>query len=208
MPWTDIDPTGIPTVSSSIGYTDEEKDTLISQIKSQVNFSTLLANALELNSDAQHVVIDLVDRKVYASDAAALTATAKGVAGIKKFTLEPEAGQTGRSLTWEKASMDVGFNATLDTELQAAIAAVKPARSVQSMVSAVIAAANAVEVAPTGIVIDQATGQVVVLHAANLVGADLADDVAAGDRGAVIALSEPESGSETPLVFEGGATPA
>jgi hypothetical protein len=208
-----FDQNGIATVATATGLfdTDEVKNRLRSIEVQQVSFANLVDGVLREMTDAAQIVIDPVSRRVYAAPAE--DAIDVNVAHTAASVLQPESGQEGRSLTWE-AGTDTGAGIPNKSALIAPTDAVKPVRSVSSLVGAVLTALGAItpEVAEADqpvILVDQEAGVVKLIKPTNrttaLSGLDSA--ISGSLNGVKITMSEPSvEGEPDPLIFEGGPT--
>lgn len=158
-------------------------------------------------ADDAFIVIDPVSRKVTgASGAAGIALRAATVATVEgpNATIQPDAGQEGRSLTFSAEDADLLSQEQQDA-IAAAIAAAKPKRTVESLVTALAGADYTVGERPT-IFVDQIDGFVFVKNAAEGAVQAAVDALAnAGDRVQIVLAEPAEDPGVALAVFEGGA---
>ena len=184
--------------------------TIIATTTPQKTFGALASELLDQFSAEAVIVIDPNTRKVTAASAAAgiaLAAAVAGVANTQTGDLTPDAGQTGKSLTYTSDIAD------LTDEVQAAVSAAvdsaKPKRTIQSLVSALLGADEVGELAVKPVlVVNQNTGEVRVYDSSGAANIGKAIDALAnaGDRVQIELTEVTAEGEPEPLVFEGGAT--
>lgn len=213
-----FDQNGVPAVTAGKGiFVDTEVRNRIVGIETpQMTFGNLVGTVLAEMDDEAAIVIDPANRQIYAFKAADVDVigTTGTIAHTADTKITPEAGQEGRSLTWETA--DTGTGVPNKADLIAPTEAAKPRRTVESLISAVLSAYGQIDPAPTGndvplIAIDQEDGVVALIKATNRATSVTALDsaVTAAVDALKLTLSEPSvEGAPAPLVFEGGAVPA
>lgn len=213
-----IDGAGVPSKETARTGTAGQAlaDSLVTSEPLTDSFSGIVGKMLAEYEGEAVIVIDPQARKVIGTTDATKAASlrdAAGGTGVKTFSLVPDADQTGRALTWslETHGTYSGDEGGKDA-VTALVSAQKPRRSVESLVSAILALTGREDTFPGGVllVIDQANGKVEVntgsasfasLSAALAAVAPSTTDMAA------VELSADAGPEETnPPVFEGGAT--
>lgn len=180
-----------------------------------IGVTNVLNNVLSNFSDGAVIVIDPHTGKIYAaSPEAKRTALINAVADdLPKVFLDPDAGQTGRSLKWTKNEDSDG---SIDDE-ETLTDAVKPSFTVESLVGRLLSLMQAAEAATPAkagnqfIVIDQVNKRVTA-HSGTVGGAGIRTALDAialnvADTEEVSVQLTPEAGESSPssLPFEGGA---
>lgn len=191
-------------------------DSLVTPQPLTDSFSGVVSKMLAEYEGEAVIVIDPMERRVVATtDPTKATAikSAVALAAAKQSTITPVTGQEGRSLQWERTDgQDItGSNQMF---LDSLTEAVRPKRSVESLVSALIGGIGKPEILEYGaiIVVDQKTGSVVVnVPATENARQGLSDALAAVDPSttdmAGVELSAEATEEETnPPIFEGGST--
>jgi hypothetical protein len=169
------------------------------------NFGQLVREALDKCDEGVVCVINPVARKVTLATGANGSAIGDAAMGstASSCTVEPDAGQEGRSLTWTNTNPGDMEDASVNAAVAAAVAAAKPKRSVESLVNAILSQEFTGQ--PPIIIVDQREGLVKVCEYSAQSQADVDAVANAGDR-TQIALPEPQSEeAASNLVFEGGA---
>lgn len=209
-----FDQNGTPTVAVGTGiFADADVQNRIKNVETpQVTFAALVDSVLRENTVPAELVIDPVMRRIYSANVDGLSIPANVEFTLATF-LRPEAGQSGRSLKWEFVS-DEGTGIPNKAALIAPIDSVKPARSVSSLVAAILSALGNIDPAVADadkpmILIDQGAGTVWLVkptdRAASLTALDAA--VPGATNGLKVTMTEPSAdGGAAPLIFEGGPT--
>ena len=225
-----IDGTGTPSkVPSKCGTrSGPVVDPIVTPEPLGDTFGGLVGKLLEQYDDRAVIVIDPQTRRVIgttdATKATALKAAAlTGAAATDRTVITPDAGQTGRSLAWTAAYGANHADSFVENyAVGQLVTAVKPKRSVASLVSALLAK---IGVEGTGedagsfcmphgalVVVDQVNGQITLVApttdgAAEDASAALAAVAPGVTDMAAVELSANSSEPEAnPPVFEGGAT--
>lgn len=206
-----MDTNGFVTINLSAGTVGgrEKATALVTPTQEQWSFAALVDGLLSQLTNASGIVIDTVNRTVRFTDDSAKVTLLKnavqnnGTGKIAKYT--PDAGQTGRSLTWSVEAVDGTLDAGIDSH-EALVNAAKPKKSVSSLVTGILtlkdADGNSVT-PPKLIMIDQVAVDVTAVEDNNT-AAVAAVNITTGNSG-LIELSEPTvDGEPTPLAFEGG----
>ena len=219
---TKIDNAGVPSL---MGATPTETTaaavaaSIVTPTPPASSFGQIVSDILAGIPEEAVVLVCPTARRVIAGSGAVASELSAAITGIyspagKNVVLEPDADQSGVTLTWNKAD---GANAT--TEIKAIAATVttaaKPKRSVSSVVSAILAASYAGDL--PCLLIDQVNGNVTILG--NTVGQsnneeDLLDEVEGiVDYAKAIDIHLTGTDNEvnqptTKLIFEGGDVPA
>lgn len=213
-----MDNNGIPAVvTGKAAFADADVQSLVTQVTTPArSVGEVVTSLLEGSANELIAVITPDARKVFAfSEDEIDTATVTDELDVdKQVVLRPVTGQTGRSLVWEQASADVGFNATTKAMLDALYAPVTPKRSVESLVAAILAAIDeeTAEADVPTFLIDQGTGLVIVGKPSDraTLMSDASSAVGGATNGVELTLAEPppEDEGPDPLIFEGGSTGA
>lgn len=215
-----FDQNGLVTVESSpTPQTPFDTEAAQNRMKgiepTEKSFAQLVEDALREMSVAAAIIVDPVGRKVLVMSGADLAS--QGLSTVIPHTvasvLQPETGQSGRSLTWE-AGTDTGAGVPNKAALIAPTDAVKPARSASSLVGAVLAALGAIDPAVAEadqplLVVDQTEGKLHLIKPTNRATSltNIRNRIVNAGYGVELSLTEPAGGSEAePLIFEGGAT--
>jgi hypothetical protein len=205
------DTTGLVTLSLKAGDFDSTAATeIISQTvpESQVSLSSVISDILSVAEPPLELRYDPEARELLAcergSDLIADSVAAGGT--VKVQTITPVAGQEGKTLQWEEASADSGFDADIRAATKGVIDAVRPAMSIGSLIQRLVASIDETDVAV--IFVDQFEAEVKVATASDMSAllqvlfVDLDPEPAHAVK---VVFAEPiaEGGSELP--FEGGA---
>lgn len=176
-----------------------------------ISVTNVIANILDQFNDAAMVVIDPQEGKVYASSIA-LTRTALGTAleNPSVLYLEPDASQTGRSLSFKAATGNT-YASIVTTDLTTAV---KPKFTVESLVARLLTKIQEREAAVPAdagkffVVVDQVNKKVGIARTdsdfdtrENLEGQALAT----GESVKIELTPAAEDSVSDPLPFEGGA---
>lgn len=212
-----MDNNGIPTIVTGHGdFASVETQNQIRSIETpQVTMGALAESILAANPENALVVVDPVKRKIYGFNHNVIEGPATRTEyAAKSLILGPVAGQTGRSLEWEMKSMDSGFPGLVEALVDSLLASAKPKRSVESLVSAILAAIpdETADADVPIVVINQETGTVklcVPTDRSSVIGG-LESAVGSATDAAILTLTEPapEDEGPDPLIFEGGSTGA
>ena len=138
------DQNGLVTIEAAKGTATgrEAAGAFLTPTPTQWSFSSLVDNILAQLTAASVVVIDTVNRKVFFTDDPTKATALKGAADAddveNMVILNPDSGQTGRSLTW--TATDGGNFPEERTALENAVGAAKPRKTVASLVSSVLSA--------------------------------------------------------------------
>lgn len=220
-----IDGAGVPSKENARTGTAGQTlaDSLVTPEPLTDSFSGILGKMLAEYEGEAVIVIDPQTRRVVgttdATKATAIKAAVNAGTG-KQYVLTPDANQTGKALAWTGAE-GVNFETATDEWVKGALdgiwPAVKPRRSVESMVSAILGLVGkdltgGGDIAfenGTFIVIDQVNKSVTVQAPADSapLSAALAAVAPSTTDMAAVELSADAAGEESnPPVFEGGAT--
>lgn len=205
-----MDQNGTPTVQVSATGEFAGKAAELSQVSTPaVSFSQMIRGLFAAATSAIAIVVDGIGRKMFAGPADIADMWATGSIP-NQLHFEPENGQEGRSLKWNASTSAGTVPAAIKTALDAQVAAVKPALSVESLTSKLLNAIPEAEAGRCAIAINQAAGSVDVLYFASSAAREtwvnghlpeLTDPSVA-----VVTFSadnvDPEA--PTPLMFEGG----
>jgi hypothetical protein len=210
---TRIDQNGIPAVVEDESTTTGQAigaAVVVPPIPS-ATYGSLVTDLLTEFDDAATIVIDPNSRAIYAASGAAGTGLRTAISGAaeNEASIIPGVGQTGKSLAWEEVSglddLPPSFKAAVDTQ----ITATKPLRTVQSLISNMLADTGLLSADPKPVIaVDQTGGKVWIFEMTTGAEAETVLDALAnaGDR-VKITLSEPEvPGSPSMPIFEGGST--
>ena len=205
-----IDQNGVPSIVALESTTPGQAigANIISPTVASTTYGSLAGSLLAEFDSAAVIIIDPNSRSVYGISGAAAQAMANAATAVTdaQVDITPAAGQTGKSLEWD---CDDGLDAMtqpVQDAINGAVAAAKPKRTVQSLVSSLLSPTFATDVAPI-VIIDQANGKVTVAEPTSTSAVETAIDALtnAGDR-VKIKLSEPPTMTSNPSIFEGGAT--
>lgn len=204
-----MDQNGIPAFADMNGVFDDEvvQNRMAQIVDRQVSYGALTRGALNEMDGPVQILIDPLNRRVYAEDGTGYSAVmASSIA--ESQILVPESGQSGRSLTWSEVSRSGGFPATVGDPIKLLVDPTKPAKTVQSLVASIIDRISDAELAnPPFVVIDQSNGNVTIAQTtayATTVTALNALSPSPVD-GIIATLSEPPAeAGETAQIFEGG----
>lgn len=184
-----------------------------------VSLSSVLGNYLAEQSEAALIALDINNRKLAAgastndmetelSDATdAIEATGQG--DFKKLSLEPNGGQTGRSLTFHSEGTTGNLVSATLTAIAARLQPVAPKFTIESLVSMIASEIPSDSTQKFFVVINQEQAKVYV-YAVDA-GTEVPEEVTdlfdnSGTVGKiVVALADPTEDNVAPLAFEGGA---
>lgn len=206
-----IDLTGIPELvaAKSTATGQALASDIVTPQPLSATLASLVRSLLDKFADDAVVVIDPNTRKVTGAsggDGGNLFDSVAEIAGAEMTTLVPEVGQSGRSLAFSRDADNItraDINAALDLQVDA----VKPKKTVESLVASVLSQDFTPGAPLPVVVVDQLNGRVAVFNIPNANDAQTGVDGVpnAGDR-VQIALSEPSvPADQQPSVFEGGA---
>lgn len=206
-----IDLTGIPELvaAESTATGQALASDIVTPQPLSATLPSLVRSLLDRFADDAVVIIDPNSRKVTGAsggDGGNLGDSIAEIAGVAYTSLVPDVGQSGRSLMFSKDADGI-VRADIVAAINQQVDAVKPKKTVESLVASILSAEfNPGEPLPV-IVVDQVNGKVGIYLAPNAgdtqAGVDSVPN--AGDR-VQIALSEPAiPADQQPSVFEGGA---
>lgn len=205
---TYVDQTGeLAKIAGSTGTAGVDiTDEIVALRAATDSIGGVIRKLLAAYSAACVIVIDTFARKIYATtDAtkkAALIAAAQGTEDVCEIT--PDGGQEGRSLKYSQTGAD-SLPATMEAAVLEQVTAVKPTKTVESLVAAIISGSDAEEGYPI-IVIDQENEVVAVnVNGTGISAALAAVTPAATDMSAIELQVDPTEEGTSPLPFEGGA---
>lgn len=206
-----IDSNGIPALDNVTNIDTASQNELLGVDTPQVTIGSMVERALAEFDNAGQLYLDVAGRKLYCAEGEDIGAFVAALADEDhQHVVSPDPGQSGRSLTWTAATPGASADDELDTYVKSVVDAVKPRRTVGSLVNAILGAIpdDNLTYAPKGVLIDQVAGTVTLLGRQASVPTEnnLIDAVEGAAKGLTIAFSEPpDTGSSSPLKFEGGA---
>ena len=202
-----VDQSGLVTIEPAKG-TAGGRSAIAAQIvptPTQFSYGSLVRACMDAAETAAVVVVDVQNRKVYFTDDGTVgTALDTAARGANYLAFLPDAGQTGRSITW---TADAPNGTVPDAWMTGVVEAAKPRLSVESLVSRAIGYINPADQPepPKQVIINQNTGEVVVSYSDR--GASVAGVSLSSGNSGQLTLSEPTpSATASALIFEGGST--
>lgn len=182
------------------------------------NAGTILRRALDGLEGNLYLVMDTKNKRIYATESATmrtnlgtkLNDSASSGGATNALAITPDAGQEGRSLTWTSSTKKGTPNATKKSLADALIASQKPARTVESLVNAILSSVVLdTDAQPQFIAVDQVNKEVVLYEPTNAttLSAALAALVPTANTNTFAVQVTPEADATTPAdkPFEGGA---
>lgn len=211
-----IDKTGVPTIVTARSTTAGTNllAPIVTPTPPETSFDSVVTEILSAQDAAAYIVVDPNNRRVTAATGSQATtlkttvdALATNFAPNQSVTLTPESGATGSALPFNAA---VGSQLTNDALIKPLVdsitVAVKPKRSISSILSAALSLETDANGLLPIIVIDQVSGNVKLIAAAHTaIATAMAQVTPAGDQVQVQLSTTTAPATAGKLVFEGGA---